>query len=212
MFNVGYQVILLLGLMGALRMAETFNVKVNDIERHGDKLLIVKIPTTKNKQRKSFTIQVQYLELVERYMALRPKGIATDKFFINYQNGKCICQPIGINKFRRLGMAILYRYIWISIFFSKYRLFLYRYFRCRSVLRERTKNKNIRTKERQIWGKSERTNERTNKKKIERTKNQRTNKNSTESIGTKEQEHSFPHVFRSVLVLNRFLLIFFLHL
>jgi len=34
---------------------------------------------------------------VKKYINLRPKG-AVDRFFLNYQKGKCTVQPIGINK------------------------------------------------------------------------------------------------------------------
>lgn len=34
-------------------------------------------------------------------MALRPEKTTTNRFFINYQRGKCFSQPIGINKFRK---------------------------------------------------------------------------------------------------------------
>lgn len=100
------QVVLIFGQMGALRIAEMCNVLVSDVERHGDDLLLITIPLTKNKQRKSFTIQGPFLSYVERYISLRPTNVQTDRFFLNYQKGKCTTQPIGINKFRSIPKLI----------------------------------------------------------------------------------------------------------
>lgn len=39
--------------------------------------------------------------IVTQYIVLRPTNIKTNRFFVNYQHGKCLAQPIGINKFRQ---------------------------------------------------------------------------------------------------------------
>ena len=92
--------------MGALQMAEMINITTNDIERHGEKLLLVKVPISKNKEKKSFTIQGTYLELIEQDIALRLKEVKTDRFFLNYQNDKVTSQPIAIYKIRKMPMII----------------------------------------------------------------------------------------------------------
>ena len=33
------------------------------------------------------------------YIQLRPTDVNTTRFFLSYRDGKCIRQPIGINKF-----------------------------------------------------------------------------------------------------------------
>lgn len=92
--------------MGALRMKELYNIKITDVERHGKDLLLIKIPTSKTKVKKSFTIQGDYLELVERYIALRPKTFKEDNFFVRYQNRRCMMQVIGINTLRAVPKVV----------------------------------------------------------------------------------------------------------
>lgn len=60
-------------------------------------MLLVKIPNTKTKIHRSFTIDGRFFEIVEKYRALRPKNVTTDRFMLGYRKGKCINQPIGIN-------------------------------------------------------------------------------------------------------------------
>ncbi|XP_065222618.1 uncharacterized protein LOC135847118 [Planococcus citri] len=100
---------LVFGLMGALRMCELHDIKVDDVQQHGD-LLLVNIPSsnTKNNAKKSFVIQGKYLGLVRKYMELRPPNTneKTDQFFIQYHEGTCSRQPIGINKLRGIPKLI----------------------------------------------------------------------------------------------------------
>ncbi|KAJ0169185.1 hypothetical protein K1T71_015312 [Dendrolimus kikuchii] len=91
-------VALIFGVTGACRIQELTNVTVKNIENHGQ-MLLVKIPITKNKIPRSFTIHGPFYEIVKKYESLRSPKAKTDRFFLNYQNGKCTCQPIGINKF-----------------------------------------------------------------------------------------------------------------
>ena len=39
-------------------------------------------------------------------MALRPNDVETPRFFLNYHNGKCTKQPVGINKFGKMPQII----------------------------------------------------------------------------------------------------------
>ena len=94
--------------MGCLRICEMHTLKTNQIERHGNELMLVKITSevSKNKTSKSFTIQGDYLKIVEKYVALCPKDAQTDHFFLNYQKGKYTKQNIGINKIGDIGKKI----------------------------------------------------------------------------------------------------------
>ena len=85
--------------MGALRVDELTNIETQHVENHGE-LLLVKIPKTKTKIQKSFTISGDYYRIVQKYMKLRPKDITQhNRFFITYRanNQKCTKQPIGKN-------------------------------------------------------------------------------------------------------------------
>jgi len=55
---------------------------------------------------RSFTVKNGYAEYVRKYKQLRPANVAHDRFFVNFQKGKCTVQPIGRNKFLRAPKAI----------------------------------------------------------------------------------------------------------
>lgn len=68
--------------------------------------MIVKIPNTKTKVPRSFTVDGAFRLIVAKYEALRPSRASSDRFFLNYQKGKCTMQPIGINKFGKMPSDI----------------------------------------------------------------------------------------------------------
>lgn len=47
---------------------------------------------------RAFVVREEFVKIVEKYIALRPENLQTDRFFINYQRGKCVRQVIGKNK------------------------------------------------------------------------------------------------------------------
>ena len=61
-------------------------------------LLLVSLPDTKNSKPRSFTINEEFAKIINKYRILRPKNATVDRFFLNFQNGKCSIQPIGKNK------------------------------------------------------------------------------------------------------------------
>lgn len=73
---------------------------VQDYKTH----FLVKLEDTKTKTDRSFIIvpgklaNVNLLELVRRYIALRPSKTPHKRFFINYVREKCTVQPVGIHK------------------------------------------------------------------------------------------------------------------
>lgn len=95
-----------LGIAGACRREELCNLTVNDIEDHGSSLALIKIPKTKTNKPRSFAVTSEIHSLFQKYRLLRPVNCKTDRFFLNYQNGKCTNQPIGINKFSKMPREI----------------------------------------------------------------------------------------------------------
>lgn len=102
---VSLQVALVFGVTGACRKDELTNIKLQDLESHGN-LLLVKIPNTKTSTPRSFTISDEFLKIVSKYQELRPAKTTTDRFFINYRNGKCTVQVVGKNKFGNMPKEI----------------------------------------------------------------------------------------------------------
>ncbi|XP_073964583.1 uncharacterized protein [Choristoneura fumiferana] len=99
------KVALIFGITGACRRQELNNITTKDIENHGE-MLLVKIPNTKNKIPRSFTIHGPFYEIVKKYESLRSTKGKSDRFFQNFQNGKCTSQPIGVNKFGSMPREI----------------------------------------------------------------------------------------------------------
>lgn len=77
---------------------------MKDIARY-DYMYYVTVPADKTKTNKanSFAITGPLLDIVRRYEKLRPSHVTIDKFFINYQKGKCTNQAIGRNKFYKMS-------------------------------------------------------------------------------------------------------------
>lgn len=94
------------GICGAMRTDELTRLTPHDIEKHGS-LFLVKIGQTKTKISRSFTINGGFAEFVEKYMNLRPAKVqSTDRFFLNFQRGKCTVQFVGRNKFANMPRRI----------------------------------------------------------------------------------------------------------
>ncbi|KAJ8683435.1 hypothetical protein QAD02_019227 [Eretmocerus hayati] len=53
-----------------------------------------------------FTINNPHREFVLKYAKLRPNNAPTNRFFLNYQNGKCTRQPVEINKIGNIAKEI----------------------------------------------------------------------------------------------------------
>lgn len=81
------------------------NVKTSDIKHQGE-LVVVKIPNTKTKISRMFTIEAEFAKVIEEYESLRPQNANTDRFFLDYRNGKCTKQVIGKNKFGTMPKLI----------------------------------------------------------------------------------------------------------
>lgn len=68
----------------------------------------VRISTTKTKVLREFAITkgdiegLDFVEIVRKYIRLRPQNVKHDRFFVKYTKGVCYTQPVGINMFGNL--------------------------------------------------------------------------------------------------------------
>lgn len=92
-------------MQGACRRHELCDLTVNDIEDKGD-MLLVRIPVTKNDKPRSFVVTGDFYNIYKKYAILRPKLVSTNRFFINYRNGRCSKQVIGINSFGSMPKSV----------------------------------------------------------------------------------------------------------
>lgn len=99
------QIALIFGIMGACRRQELYNIQFKDVEVF-ETTLLIKISKTKTKTDRSFTITGKYYEQCKKYIELRPTECSNPSFFLNYIDGKCTTQRVGINKFGALGKVI----------------------------------------------------------------------------------------------------------
>ncbi|XP_047023444.1 uncharacterized protein LOC124632594 [Helicoverpa zea] len=92
------KVVLIIGINGACRTNELTLLNVTNIEKHSDELLLIHLTNTKTKRDRNFVIRKECAAIVEKYKALRPLNTPTNRFFLQYRNGKCVRQPMGSNK------------------------------------------------------------------------------------------------------------------
>ena len=69
-------------------------------------ILFIKIPVTKTKKPRSFTIRGAFFDICMKYMQARPSHCKTERFFIRYKDGQCTNEPMGVNKFGGLPREI----------------------------------------------------------------------------------------------------------
>lgn len=99
------------GLAGACRREELMKITTDDIEDNGN-ILIVTIPCTKTNKPRKFVVcdpgedKPSYIDLYQKYKALRPKNCQHKRFFLYYKNGKCTSQNVGINTFGKMPCNI----------------------------------------------------------------------------------------------------------
>lgn len=91
--------------MGACRANEMYSIKTKDLQDLGSAFLVT-IPNTKTKIARKFTVTDKFYQICKKYLCLRPSSVTSDIFFLNFQNGKCTAQRIGINKFTTMGRQI----------------------------------------------------------------------------------------------------------
>ncbi|KAK4884829.1 hypothetical protein RN001_001100 [Aquatica leii] len=87
---------LIIGISGACRTDELYQMKVSDVESLNNKISIV-IPNTKTYHPRSFLItDVQWINIVTEYINLR-KHVEDEKFFQQLRFGKITKQSFGHN-------------------------------------------------------------------------------------------------------------------
>jgi len=96
---------LIFGITGACRREELSNITINDIQDFGS-MLHIKLPYTKTNCSRSFTIEGEFYDIFKKYIDLRPANVQSDRFFLNYKNGKCTKQVIGKNKIGNMPKEI----------------------------------------------------------------------------------------------------------
>ncbi|KAJ8910322.1 hypothetical protein NQ315_012328 [Exocentrus adspersus] len=99
-----------MGITGACRCDELTHLKIHNVEDKGN-YLYVSLPDTKTKKSRSFTIikeglPVDPVDLCKKYIALRPKKVDHDRFFVFYKNDKCTSQCVGINTMSKIPSKI----------------------------------------------------------------------------------------------------------
>lgn len=105
------KVVAIMGIAGACRKDELCKVTVDDISDKGN-VILIKIPDSKNHEPRSFIIvdnetdNFHCLQLFRKYMSLRPKNLENKRFFLRYQNGRCVNQPVGRNIFAKIPLEI----------------------------------------------------------------------------------------------------------
>lgn len=94
-------------MFGCSRTHELPTIRISDIDRRDD-VYFVTVPkqNTKTNKNNVFAIRGPMLDIVRRYENLRPAHTTTDRFFLNYQKGKCTVQVIGKAKFYKMPRRI----------------------------------------------------------------------------------------------------------
>lgn len=86
-----------MGYNGGCRREELTNMSIDDIEYKSDSI-IVSVPKTKNNITRIFAVtDIQWIDLIKKYVSLRPNNVTHKRFFLTYRNGYCVTSPIGIN-------------------------------------------------------------------------------------------------------------------
>lgn len=93
------------GINGACRKNELWKLKIDDIEDLNS-TLVIKIPDTKTKIPRSFTVTGIFYNRYKKYACLRPTNFLDRRFFLKYQDGRCHRQAVGINSFGRMPKIV----------------------------------------------------------------------------------------------------------
>lgn len=99
-----FQVALILGISGACRKQELIQLTIDDVEDIGS-VAVFKLKNTKNKSSRSFHINGLFYQIYEKYVKLRPQT-TQKRLFLNYKNGKCTQQVVGINKIGKVPQTV----------------------------------------------------------------------------------------------------------
>jgi integrase len=110
-YYLSFKVAMIVGIAGACRKSELTFLHVEDIVDN-QSYFRVNIPNTKTKVIREFVITkgnidgVNFLDIIKKYINLRPPNVKHNRFFVKYNNGKCSIQPVGINTIGNLPKMI----------------------------------------------------------------------------------------------------------
>ncbi|XP_063385759.1 uncharacterized protein LOC134671837 [Cydia fagiglandana] len=99
------KVALILGVCGQLRAIDLTCFNTNNI-KVVDGLMIGVLNDAQNKTEKIFVIRDEFIPWVQKYQALRPAHVDTERFFLNLRDGNCTKQVIGRHKMGNLPKEI----------------------------------------------------------------------------------------------------------
>lgn len=91
---LSFQVVMAFGVVGACRGIEITNLTTENVKHDGNEIE-VNLPTTKNKEKKYYVISGEFAKIIREYMKLRPPSTTSNRFFIQFRNGKCVNQVMG---------------------------------------------------------------------------------------------------------------------
>lgn len=77
-------------------------VNKEDIIKEGN-LFVVTIPVTKTRKPRKFVADKTEFVNIEKYQRLRPSKFKSERFFLQYRNGKCLAQVIRKKSILRLS-------------------------------------------------------------------------------------------------------------
>lgn len=100
------QVVLIFGICGAMRSGELPGILMQHVEDTGRRLVVDVHELKKEGEIRVFVIEDIFYNPVKEYMSLRPSQAGTERFFLNYADGKCTRQVIGKNKFAQMPREI----------------------------------------------------------------------------------------------------------
>ncbi|KAG5869901.1 hypothetical protein JTB14_021680 [Gonioctena quinquepunctata] len=97
------KVALIIGISGSCSRDELSYLLINDVKDEG---YYFRITITSNQTRchRDFIIldettnEVNSVEIIRKYIRLRPLHADQPRFLLTYRNGKCTSQPVGVNK------------------------------------------------------------------------------------------------------------------
>lgn len=95
-----------MGYSGACRREELTNMSIDDVEYRPHSVTVA-VPKTKNNVPRQFMItNPDWINLIAKYVALRPKIVTHKRFFLTYRGGHCVNSPIGINTIGKVSRNI----------------------------------------------------------------------------------------------------------
>ena len=85
----------MLGLYGGIRCDELVKLRVNDLKKEGNLILINVLETKTKVPRKFVIMKPEFITLIEKYQRLRlPNMTSTDRFFVSYYHNRLIPRDV----------------------------------------------------------------------------------------------------------------------